>query len=98
MYLVRVGRGSATEAAPDRMMSDSSEYRILIQAAFANARRIVVDYVAWLVYELPPAPYDRRSTPSLIFEHEFVMRRVRNFPSEWRALSDDDLLALSWAV
>ena len=79
-------------------MSDSPEYRLLVQERYGKARRLIVDYVAWLVYELPPAPYDRRCTPSLIFENEYVIRRVRNFPAEWRALTDDELFKLSWAV
>ena len=79
-------------------MIDSPEYRLAIQAAQAQAKRIMVDYVLWLVYELPPSPYDRRSTPSLIFENDLVMRRVRNFPSEWRSMTDDELFAVSWAV
>lgn len=79
-------------------MSDSREYRLLMQRAYGEARHILVDCVEWLVYELPPLPYDRRDTPSLIFENVNVIRRVRNFPSEWRDLSEDELFALSWTV
>ena len=50
----------------------------------------------WLVYELPPAPFDRRSTPSLVFETEDTVRRIRAYPDDWRTLTDDDLFALSW--
>lgn len=79
-------------------MADSPAYRVVVQEAYRHARRILVDHVAWLVYELPPIPYDRRTTSSLIFENESVMRRVRNFPSGWRALTDDELFELSWTV
>lgn len=71
----------------------SSRLRELQRAA----RRIPADGALWLVYELLPAPYDRRQSPSLIFESDAVVRRVRDYPANWRELSDDDLLALSWA-
>ena len=51
--------------------------------------------VLWLVYELPPLPVDRRNSPSLIFESDTAIRRVRNYPLEWRALSDAELFTLS---
>jgi len=52
----------------------------------------------WLVSERPFSEYDRRSGSSLIFSSELAVRRVRNFPSDWFALSDADLFALSWHV
>jgi hypothetical protein len=62
-----------------------------------SARRIPSDGALWLVYELMASPYDRRQSPCLIFESDAVVRRVRDYPTNWRELSDDDLLALSWA-
>ena len=56
-----------------------------------------MDDVHWLVYELPAAPFDRRSIPSLVFESEHTMRRVRTFPAHWRDLSQPELWALSWS-
>jgi hypothetical protein len=49
--------------------------------------------VAWSVYE------DRSwyIGPSLIFESEKIARRVRNYPMDWRRLSDEQLTALSWS-
>lgn len=47
----------------------------------------------WRVFELVAA-YDRRG-PSLVFETDGIMRRVRIYPPDWRTLSDRDLLALS---
>ncbi|MDB4874875.1 MAG: hypothetical protein JWM41_1321 [Gemmatimonadetes bacterium] len=41
---------------------------------------------------------DRRSSPTLVFESDDVMRRVRDFPHDWRTLDDDRLLALSWTT
>jgi hypothetical protein len=66
-------------------------------AAKQSSREIVVDNVLWLVYELPPTAFDRRSGPSLVFESDATMRRVRMYPANWRGLSDEDLLALSWS-
>ena len=51
--------------------------------------------VPWLVYELPPRVFDRRASPSLVFESDDTVRRVRGFPAKWRALSDDELVALN---
>jgi len=48
----------------------------------------------WLVYELL-MPYDRRG-PTLVFESENIVRRVRSYPSNWRELPDMELFALSW--
>ena len=52
----------------------------------------------WLVSERPYSEYDRRSGWSLIFSSELAVRRVRDYPSDWFALSDSDLAALSWRV
>ncbi|HKW47797.1 MAG TPA: hypothetical protein VJN70_10140 [Gemmatimonadaceae bacterium] len=57
--------------------------------AKTNARRICVNGEVWLVYELP-SQYDRRG-PSLVFESENVVRRVRNFPPDWLHVADTDL-------
>ena len=67
-----------------------------LRAARRTAREIFVDGMPWLVYELPPAPLDRRSAPSLVFEAEGTVRRVRDYPDGWRDLADADLFALSW--
>jgi hypothetical protein len=52
----------------------------------------------WLVSERPFSEYDRRHGSSLIFSSELAVRRVRDYPSDWFALSDRDLAALSWRV
>jgi hypothetical protein len=54
------------------------------------------DGVYWTVYEAPSS-YDRRSRPTLVFESDAIVRRVREYPSRWRELSDEALTALSWA-
>ena len=76
---------------PDRMTAEE-----WLRAARRDGREIYVDNVPWLVYELPPAPFDRRSSPSLVFESEDTVRRVREYPADWRTLAEDELLALSW--
>jgi len=60
-----------------------------------RGRRIVVEGDSWLVYEVPPMTFDRRNSSSLVFESDTV-RRVRNYPENWRDLRDDELFALSW--
>ncbi|HZI43179.1 MAG TPA: hypothetical protein VFD67_15775 [Gemmatimonadaceae bacterium] len=71
---------------------------IRLQDAQRGARRLIIEGEMWLVYELPPVPFDRRSAPSLIFESDVSMRRVRNYPADWRTLSDEELTALSWTA
>lgn len=68
-----------------------------LQDAHRTARRLVVDGVPWLVYELPTMVFDRRNSPSLVFESDVAIRRVRKFPPHWRALEDEELFALSWS-
>jgi len=70
----------------------------LFHEARRGARELWVNRVPWRVYELPPAPFDRRGSSSLVFESEGAVRRVRNFPTNWRALNDNELFALSWAL
>jgi hypothetical protein len=70
----------------------------VVREAQRTARAIVADGVLWLVYELPPTAFDRRCTPSLVFESDGTVRRVREFPSDWRTFGDDDLFALSWSA
>ncbi len=55
-----------------------------------------VEGTRWQVYEQSFGDYDRRSGMSLIFASEAAVRRVRDFPSDWRLLTDEALLALSW--
>ena len=60
-----------------------------------QTRRIVAEGDVWIVREVPAPAFDRRGGTHLIFEGIDVMRRVRNFPADWLALTDDDLYALS---
>ena len=78
-----------TGDTPDRLPA-------VLREAQAAARAIFVQDIPWLVYELPPPAFDRRRGPSLVFESEDVMRRVRQYPQNWRELSDEDLFTLSW--
>ena len=52
----------------------------------------------WLVSERPYSEYDRRRGSSLIFSSELAVRRVRDYPSDWFALTDRELAAVSWRV
>jgi len=64
----------------------------VVAKARDTARRLEVDGVLWLVYEVGP-PYDGRGT-SLVFESEHVVRRVRNYPARWRDSPDAELALL----
>lgn len=63
-----------------------------------HALIITLDHEEWRIYELGPASYDRRGGNTLVFESDGVIRRVRNYPADWRSLSIADLLALSWTA
>lgn len=73
-------------ARPDAVIHDLADA--------SGPRHLMVDGVRWSV-RLFTSRYDRRSRPDLLFESEYVMRRVRNYPSDWRELSDEQLFALS---
>lgn len=79
------------------MVDDPLPHDVL-RAAQRAGRQVYVDGQPWLVYELPPLVFDRRTSPSLVFETDGAMRRVRNFPPHWRDLTDEDLFALSWGA
>ena len=50
--------------------------------------------VLWRVYEDPCSEAPKYG-PSLVFESLGVARRVRNYPMNWRDLSEDDLHLIS---
>ena len=57
-------------------------------------RALFIDGVLWTIYELPPQNFDPGAGPSLIFESDSVVRRVKHFPTDWRELSGTALAAL----
>jgi hypothetical protein len=78
-----------------------SENSIEISTERDAARpRLFVDTegTRWQVYEQEFSDYDRRRGSSLIFAAETAVRRVRDYPPNWRELSDAELTALSWKV
>jgi len=77
-------------------MADRPSDLSQLHEAQRTARKLFMDGVPWLVYELP-STFDRRHAPSLVFESELAVRRVRTYPAAWRSLSDAELWALSWA-
>lgn len=52
----------------------------------------------WTIREVDAPSFDHGSRRHLIFDGETVMRRVRFFPVDWTALSDEALYALSWVI
>ena len=95
MTPARAGRGIGR---PSVDMTEHEPLPSLLREAQRTGKRLVVDGEPWLVYELPASTFDRRSSPSLIFESESTVRRVRAYPADWRSLSDEDLFALSWTT
>jgi hypothetical protein len=79
-------------------MAEHERLASLLREAQRTARRLFVDGEHWRVYELAPPTLDRRTSPSLVFENEMTVRRVRQYPADWRTLNDAELLALSWTT
>jgi len=57
-------------------------------------RAVFIDGVLWTIYERPPQNFDRDAGPSLIFESDAMVRRVKHYPADWRELSGTALAAL----
>lgn len=72
--------------------------RDAMRQARAVGRPLIIEDVPWIVYEMAANQFDRRQTPVLVFEAENIIRRVRDFPANWRELPDETLIALSWSV
>ena len=62
--------GSEPPLLPTRFMAESLPHAQRLRDAHGTARQLFAEGVSWLVYELPPMPFDRRSSPSLVFENE----------------------------
>ncbi|MDB4912716.1 MAG: hypothetical protein JWM95_360 [Gemmatimonadetes bacterium] len=79
-------------------MHDSTNRSPSTSAASTQPTRTFVDAdsVRWQVFERAFADYDRRTGLSLIFASESAVRRVRDYPENWQALSDEQLAELSW--
>ena len=75
----------------DDRIDSSAEHEARASRAFLD-----VEGTHWNVYEQAFGDYDRRSGMSLIFASETAVRRVRDFPSDWMELSEEELLTLSW--
>ena len=76
------------------MVDDLGDAVSAVRAAKRDAKSLTTPGVVWWVYELPATAYDRRATPSLVFESESVIRRVRNYPPDWRRLDEKELARL----
>ena len=73
-------------------MSQSHGSAIGESHAFTSA-----DGVDWLVREYVDIE-SAALRPSLVFESDAAIRRVRVFPADWRGLSPQELMDLSWKV
>lgn len=63
-----------------------------------KVRRVNAEGLRWIIQEVPAPAFDRRGGNHLVFDAETVMRRVRDFPSNWYELSDEELYELSRRV
>lgn len=77
------------------MPSEPDPLEPTIHKGESPIRVINTDETEWRVYE-QVATYDRRRRPDLVFESDGVIRRVRNYPTNWVELTDEELLDVSW--
>ena len=62
-----------------------------------RGRPVAADGRRWVVREQLVRPRDGRPVHDVpTFETRFVLRWLRDFPHDWRRLSDRDLERLSW--
>jgi hypothetical protein len=72
--------------------------RLRPASSAAGARHFMdPDGVAWTVTEVDGATVPgARGAACLVFEAGHVIRRVWNYPDDWRSLPPEALLAVSW--
>lgn len=82
------------------MARSAREPGIIREDGAADRERVFVDDegVRWVVKEMSFSDYDRRRGQSLIFASDAAVRRVRDYPVDWFALSAEDLAKLSWKI
>jgi hypothetical protein len=68
------------------------------EAPETGRRTFYHDNVLWVVGERPARASDIQRTPHLVFESDDCIRRVRNFPPNWRELEGPELYELSWRI
>jgi hypothetical protein len=76
------------------MLSQPIESTKEVASEKRSRSRVVTDEEGhlWRVREISFSD----AAPSLIFESETGFRRVRSYPGDWRDLSEQELLELSW--
>ena len=70
--------------------------RAFEDAPETGKRTFYYDHVMWIVGERPARASDIQRIPHLVFESDGCIRRVRNFPANWRDLPPSELYELSW--
>lgn len=76
------------------MTGSRDDSRSDLPRVIGEAREIVADGRLWLVYERANQ-YDRRRAHVLVFQHDEMLRFLRQFPPHWRELSDEELYQLT---
>lgn len=72
-------------------MSSDDSFELISRA---GERRILAENADWCVYELLSGEPSSDDGPCLVFESTKVVRRVRNYPLNWRELPEGELLRL----
>jgi hypothetical protein len=69
-----------------------------VEAPETGKRTFYHEHEMWEVGERPARSSDIQRTPHLVFESDGCIRRVRNFPENWRELGPSELYQLSWRI
>ena len=72
--------------------------RVFEEAPPMGKRAFYYDNVLWEVSERPARQSDIQGKPHLVFASDSCIRRVRNFPENWRELLPGELYDLSWQI
>ena len=62
-------------------------------ATYLVERTFGIGFNQWVVFEVGR---DAQFGPALIFFSDGLGRRVRDYPANWRELTDEELYAVSW--
>jgi len=77
---------------PTPLESRSADMGAMVKSR-PGSRSFRHGFVTWCVYETRHPHFG----DSLIFESDRIARRVRNYPLNWRDLSDEQLAVLSFS-
>jgi hypothetical protein len=93
---IELARQARAAAPPPRDTRSWPPQAVAWIADCPGVRFVDSKAIWWCVSEQPCSEMDPQKMQCLVFMSEAVIRRVLNFPPDWRSLAPDQLEALSW--